>query len=257
MALSLTAQILERMSVAVWVVDAEGAIAYANGAASSSLGYDDPRQLHGRPAHETAHHHRPDGSVYPASICPLLRPSATGLPARSDDQCFIRRDGSLFRISWSAAPIELPNGLGTVVSFQDLSNQRRAPADTTATLIMVDASGLTAACSSSHRSNISQLTKYVADNAANPMLNPQLLALSQHMSLRYLQTLLEEAGTTPARLIREQRLLRAKRLLPETQSIAATARASGFVDGGTFTRAFRRHFGMTPSNYLARLEEDR
>lgn len=231
----LAVQILARVPLPVWVLDVDGVVAFANDAAASALGYRDPGVLRGLQGHETVHHHRPDGSEYPVGQCPLLRPASTGETAAADDEWFIRRDGSLLPITWSAAPIELPNGRGTVLSFQDRTARLPRPVGG------AGRDGLLAAA-----------TDHIARHAADPALTPQRLAREHHVSLRLLQSVFAASGTSPARCIREQRLRLARRLLLEGAPVGVAATRSGFTDVGTFTRAFRRWSGSTPSALAGR-----
>ena len=56
----------------------------------------------------------------------MLAPSRTGEPVHNDEDWFIRRDGTLFPVSYTAAPIDLPSGRGVVMTFVDMTAQRRA-----------------------------------------------------------------------------------------------------------------------------------
>ena len=56
----------------------------------------------------------------------MLEPARTGVPVHSDEDWFIRRDGSLFPVSFTSVPIDLPTGRGVVVTFIDLTAQREA-----------------------------------------------------------------------------------------------------------------------------------
>lgn len=57
-------------------------------------------------------------------------------------------------------------------------------------------------------------------------------------------------GCAPYQYIQEQRLLRARNLLRQPGSkITAVALACGFGDHSQFTRAFRKRYGVTPSDY--------
>ncbi|MDA2803834.1 AraC family transcriptional regulator [Nocardiopsis suaedae] len=57
-------------------------------------------------------------------------------------------------------------------------------------------------------------------------------------------------GRTPGALLRQARLLEAKRLLACTRlTVAAVARASGFTDPAYFCRFFRRETGTTPGAF--------
>jgi PAS domain S-box-containing protein len=110
----------------VGVVDGAGCIVFANPAAVSALGYDDPAELRGKPSQETVHCKRPDRSPYPRHECPILRPPRTGETLHGEDEWFVRRDGSTFPIAWWSAPIALPSGAGAVLAFTDITERRAA-----------------------------------------------------------------------------------------------------------------------------------
>jgi PAS domain S-box-containing protein len=103
---------------ALYVVDVQGRIRFLNAEALEILGYEDERQLLGRPSHETIHYLRPDGTPFPAAECQLLRPRVTGETVRVEEDWFVRQDGSLVPVAYSSAPISLPGGRGAVVSFR-------------------------------------------------------------------------------------------------------------------------------------------
>jgi PAS domain S-box-containing protein len=109
---------------ALYVVDPRGRIRFLNGAALRILGYDDERQLLGRPSHDTIHYLRPDGTPFPAAECPLLRPRLSGETVRVEDDRFVRQDGSLVAVAYSSAPVALEEGRGAVVSFRINSDRR-------------------------------------------------------------------------------------------------------------------------------------
>ena len=111
---------------ALYIVDAQGRIRFLNPAAVQILGYEDERQLLGRPSHDTIHYLRRDGTAYPASECPLLRPRLSGETIRVEHDWFVRQDGSLVAVAYSSAPVPLQDGRGAVVSFRDIS-EREAP----------------------------------------------------------------------------------------------------------------------------------
>jgi PAS domain S-box-containing protein len=110
---------------ALYVVDADGEIAFLNPAALSILGYTDERDLLGKPSHATIHYLRFDGSPFPEDECPLLRPLRDGETVRIERDWFVRRDGSSVPVAYSSAPVELEGGRGAVVAFRDLSEQIR------------------------------------------------------------------------------------------------------------------------------------
>jgi PAS domain S-box-containing protein len=105
---------------ALYLVDAQGRIRFLNAEALRILGYEDERQLLGRPSHDTIHYLRLDGTPFPAAECPLLRPRVTGETIRVEEDWFVRQDRSLVPVSYSSAPIALSDGRGAVVSFRQL-----------------------------------------------------------------------------------------------------------------------------------------
>jgi PAS domain S-box-containing protein len=106
---------------ALYIVDPRGRIRFLNQAALEILGYEDERQLLGRPSHDTIHYLRRDGTPFPAAECPLLRPRINGETVRVEADWFVRQDGSLVAVSYSSAPVALPNGRGAVVSFREVA----------------------------------------------------------------------------------------------------------------------------------------
>ncbi|TQS43412.1 helix-turn-helix transcriptional regulator [Cryptosporangium phraense] len=247
----LSEQILERLPRPVWVVDGGGEIAFANLAAAAELGWSDPHALNGLPSHETAHHRHPDGSDYARDDCRVLRHGTPFPYTPAADEWFIRRDGSMFPIAWSCTPIDLPGGPGTIVAFDDVSERReRVRAHRGALWEVVRAELPNPRATPDRDALMGRIRRFVAENATDPDLDPAVVARVHHVSLRLLQALFAETGSSPARFIRDQRLLEARRLLDAGESIARAGALSGFPDPGTFTRAFRRRFGCTPSAFL-------
>lgn len=121
----LLADILDGVPQPVWVVDHSGNIVFTNPAALAVLGYDQPAEVIGRPAHETMHYKRPDGSSYPIADCPMLNVRWTGQTIHGEGEWFVRRDASMFPVSWWSAPLEMPSGRGVVLAFTDMSDRLR------------------------------------------------------------------------------------------------------------------------------------
>jgi PAS domain S-box-containing protein len=109
---------------AVYLVDVDGRVEFANPAAFELLGWDE--ELIGRISHATIHHHRWDGSEFPQEDCPMLRPRLTGETVRIYGDTFWRRDGSKFRVAYSSAPLSTEHGNGAVVVFRDVTAQMEA-----------------------------------------------------------------------------------------------------------------------------------
>ncbi|MCW3063228.1 MAG: sensor histidine kinase, partial [Solirubrobacterales bacterium] len=120
------AAVLQTAAQPIWVVDPAGLIRFANPAAAEALGYATANELLGRESHETIHYKHPDGTPYPASECPMLRPRVTGETVARDLDWFFRRDGSMFPVSYVSVPLEMPEGRGAVVAFTDIEDRLRA-----------------------------------------------------------------------------------------------------------------------------------
>lgn len=78
------------------------------------------------------------------------------------------------------------------------------------------------------------------------------IAARHRLSSRHVQRLFEETGTTFTEFVRDQRLLRAHRMLIsrrfDHKRISDIALDLGFGDLSHFNRAFRRRFGMSPGD---------
>jgi PAS domain S-box-containing protein len=123
---AILARILEDVPQPIWVVDHLDCIVFANPAACHVLGYRDVEELQGKLSHETVHYKRRDGTPYPQAECPMLRPRQTGETVHSDDEWFVRSDGSMFPITWWSAPIDMPGGQGAVFAFTDITERLAA-----------------------------------------------------------------------------------------------------------------------------------
>jgi AraC-like DNA-binding protein len=86
-------------------------------------------------------------------------------------------------------------------------------------------------------------------------LSAATVAAQLGVTPRYVHLLLEETGRTFSRHVLEKRLVRALELLRDPRlcdrKIAAIPLDVGFTDLPHFNRAFRRHFGETPSDTRA------
>src|SRR4051812_41921899 len=104
--------ILDCIAQPVWVVDHDGLISYVNPAGVAALGYDDLAELCGRPGHDTIHYKHVDGSPFPASECPMSKSRATGETVVMEEDWFVRRDGTMFPVSYVSTTIDTPDGQG-------------------------------------------------------------------------------------------------------------------------------------------------
>jgi PAS domain S-box-containing protein len=118
--------ILETVAQPVFVTDSEGRIRYANPAAVETLGFDDLSELAGQSGHWLVHYKRPDGSPFPIEECQFRRPRQLDEPAQVGEDWFVRKDGSMIPLAYTASPIAAPAGIGTVIAFTDVRERRAA-----------------------------------------------------------------------------------------------------------------------------------
>ena len=117
-------RITETLGEGLYVQDENGLCTYMNSEAERLL--DWPRaEFIGQPVHDTIHTLNADGSPLLAKDCPIN--GMTGQHMSSEDQIFVRRDGSVFPVGLVSQGIFL-NGkyLGLVVAFQDISLRKQA-----------------------------------------------------------------------------------------------------------------------------------
>ena len=79
---------------------------------------------------------------------------------------------------------------------------------------------------------------------------PDLIASDLNMGTRTLQRLLKEDGTSFKEILKLLRQEHAKNLLDTREPIAQIASRLGYDDPGTFSKAFKAWFGLSPSDYL-------
>lgn len=98
------------------------------------------------------------------------------------------------------------------------------------------------------------MTDFIRAHLSSPMLTPETVARAHFVSRRKLYEVFEASGETPADMIRRERIQRAAGMLANvsnTWSIADVAFGCGFSDVTTFTRVFRRYYGVTPRDWRA------
>lgn len=104
-----------------------------------------------------------------------------------------------------------------------------------------------------------QLTKlriiqsYIDENIASSGLSPAVVAAEHRMSVRYLNKLFDVIDTSPARAILRRRLELVRSKLSDRRcadlTIGEISYRAGFSDLAHFSRAFKKEFGMTASDF--------
>jgi AraC family transcriptional activator of tynA and feaB len=98
-----------------------------------------------------------------------------------------------------------------------------------------------------------RICEIVRDRFTDPDLGPCGVAAEARISLRYLQKIFTQRGSTCGHLINSMRLdhaallLRRRAFADTGQSVAEIAYACGFNDCNYFSRSFRQRFGHAPS----------
>lgn len=119
------AVVMDNMAEGLYALDADGLVTYMNPAAASMLGWTED-ELRGKPMHDTVHFQRADGRQVPAADCSLLQVRAEGRTIRVLDDDFTRKDGSIFPVAYSSAPLRSGSTRqGVVVVFRDITEEKK------------------------------------------------------------------------------------------------------------------------------------
>lgn len=98
-----------------------------------------------------------------------------------------------------------------------------------------------------------RIRSFAEQRLGDPDLTPTVLARRYNMSLRYLQIIFAELGTSPAKWIRDRRLDRIRSELSDPRfdhlTIANIGERSGLVGASHMSRLFRVKYGETPSSF--------
>jgi PAS domain S-box-containing protein len=115
------AAVMDTMVEGVYALDDQGRLTFMNSAASKLLGWSDD-ELRGKSMHAAIHFQHADGSPYADDECELLKVRLQGRPVRMMHDAFTRKDGTIFPVAYSAAPLMSRTHLrGVVVVFRDTS----------------------------------------------------------------------------------------------------------------------------------------
>src|SRR5690606_24093560 len=156
------------------------------------------------------------------------------------------------------AGLDLSTGLGRVVAGmvravgdEALSGAQFDAACDRITELLCIVLGEERPAAPSHLAEVEAVVRrYVREHATDPGLTGAAIAQDLGWSLRQIQLALQQAGTTPRALIREERLrlVRDRLRNPRERHVTITdiAHASGFSSASALSHAFRRRFGVSP-----------
>ena len=100
---------------------------------------------------------------------------------------------------------------------------------------------------------LERIKQYIDVNIRHPQLSPALVARHHQISERYQRMLFASTGTTISRFILDKRLELCREMLenPELRdySISQIAFSNGFNDASSFSRKFKEHYDVTPTEY--------
>jgi PAS domain S-box-containing protein len=114
------AAVMDTMVEGLYALDGQGRLTFMNSAAEKLLGWSE-EELRGKPMHAAIHFQNADGSPCPQDECALLR-ALQGRPVRLVKDAFTRKDGTIFPVAYSAAPLMSGTHVrGVVVVFRDTS----------------------------------------------------------------------------------------------------------------------------------------
>jgi two-component system sensor histidine kinase UhpB len=114
------------MGEGIFVLDQHGYLIFMNREAERLLGWTE-MDLFGTKAHQVIHCRKGDGSPFPDGECPVLAEVARGGTVRLEDDVFVRKDGTIFPVSYVTTPI-MENGrvFASVTAFQDITRRKLA-----------------------------------------------------------------------------------------------------------------------------------
>lgn len=103
----------------------------------------------------------------------------------------------------------------------------------------------------SKKSKLDSAIEYITDHRNDPFINLQLLAQRCGISEDRFRHLFKQIyGASPTQYIAEQKIIHIKnKLLISEKSIKEISYLSGFHDENYFSRFFKKHTGLTPSEF--------
>jgi len=95
-----------------------------------------------------------------------------------------------------------------------------------------------------------KIKRFIERNVGNENIDLDFVANAMGVSKRHLSRIFAQEGTSVMRYLLQQRLAKAQRILAhsdESVRISDVAWHCGFVSAAHFSRAFKRHYGVSPT----------
>jgi len=113
-----------------------------------------------------------------------------------------------------------------------------------------------ASASSQRRHKIlARARDFIEEHLSDDELSPQFIAQGMGISARYLSDIFAAEGTSPMRWVQQRRLERCRMEIEKRgagqQLICEIAYSMGFANVSSFNRAFKAHYGRSPSDLMA------
>ncbi|MFJ7958920.1 helix-turn-helix domain-containing protein [Streptomyces sp. NPDC096319] len=121
-------------------------------------------------------------------------------------------------------------------------------------LLDADTTDGTDEASGTGNETLTRIHGYIEEHLMDPDLSPESIARAHHISVRYLQKLFQNDGSTVSHWVRRRRLEFCRLELGRTHrrvTMAAVAHRWGFSSPSHFSRSFRGAYGMSPSEWQA------
>ena len=102
-----------------------------------------------------------------------------------------------------------------------------------------------------------RVMKVINDNMGNPDLSVEYIADQIGISRVHLHRRLKRmTGITPRDFLRNVRLTQAAKLLSKNYDISDVSVGVGFRSSATFATSFKAYFGMSPSDYVKKYQDE-
>ena len=117
--------ILDSAAECIFGVDVNGVCVFCNKSCIQVLGYDSEEELLGQDVHERIHGYDTQGYKVKRSDCKVVKSIIDGIGYFSDEETFIRKDGTQINVSYYSYP-QFKDGkiIGAVVTFVDITKKK-------------------------------------------------------------------------------------------------------------------------------------